>query len=476
MAKFPVIGDEAYYYYWGAHPAGGYYDLPPMIGWWNAAMSWLSNSVFWLRVPNLIVMLLVAFGIREWTKGVLGDLGSSLLGLIFFFLPVPFAAVLMAPDLPLLFFTFYASVLFFTAQKRWEVFLSGALWGAAFLSKYFAVFTLPVFLVWTWKRPDRLKSVWAPFLLGASPFVFQHLLWNQQHCWANFIFNLVTRQKVSDGPWLSVVGWFLVYLVVSSTPFLWSGFFKRRSEPDSSAQSLEKFAGISWMLPLAFFGATALLGKGQGLHWYVPYMPFFVIWVGLRVNSVRGLKWRAWGVLLIASVIGTFGLGVIQTPDTTLKLLLQGRHAFEYELAVRPDPFFEQLQPSLNGMHVIALEGYSLASVYHFESQRRWKSEALPVTVFGSTSRFGRVFDFSTPWNSFEGKNILFLARSEWSSHDFARFFETTESKWVEHSGQRYWVSKGIGFKSELYRNEVIERIKREFYPNFLGLPARCEW
>ncbi len=30
----PVTGDEAYYLDWGRHLALGYYDQPPMIGWW----------------------------------------------------------------------------------------------------------------------------------------------------------------------------------------------------------------------------------------------------------------------------------------------------------------------------------------------------------------------------------------------------------------------------------------------------------
>jgi hypothetical protein len=112
MIQFPIIADEAYYFYWGTHPAGGYYDLPPMVGWWETFLTSFSLRSLWLRLPNLVTMGLVAFGIREWTKPTIGDASSVWLGMLFFFLPVPFMAIMVAPDLPFLFYTFYSSVLF----------------------------------------------------------------------------------------------------------------------------------------------------------------------------------------------------------------------------------------------------------------------------------------------------------------------------------------------------------------------------
>ena len=33
-AVFPLTEDEAYFTMWGEHPALGYSEHPPMIGWW----------------------------------------------------------------------------------------------------------------------------------------------------------------------------------------------------------------------------------------------------------------------------------------------------------------------------------------------------------------------------------------------------------------------------------------------------------
>ncbi|MBS1959091.1 MAG: glycosyltransferase family 39 protein [Bdellovibrionales bacterium] len=485
MVQFPVIADEAYYFYWGTHPAGGYYDLPPMVGWWESFLTNVSLQSWWLRLPNLITMVLVAFGIAEWTRKAVGPKSSALLALIFFFLPVPFMAVMVAPDLPLLFFTFYSSVMFFGAKGRRDYLLSGALWGAAFLSKYFAVFSLPALLIWFFY--SRMKSankklgyeglLWFGF--GAIPFVIQHILWNATHCWANFVFNLVTRQKVSDGAWSDIMLLFIAYLLLMSTPFLWKGMFRRapaaREATDQDSHQLERYFLFSWAVPIGIFTLTALLGRGQGLHWYVPYLPFFVMWVGVRVASPDSLERRALGIMTVSLILTITATIALNRPEDVLKPALHGRHQFEFELAFRPQEMIDNLVPSLNGMDAVALDGYSLASVFDLEFKRRLVTTPPQLLVMGTGSRFGRAYDFTSDWKNLNGKNIMMLARGEWSAHDWSRFFEATEAKWIEQNGVRYWISKGIGFKYAMYRDEVLKRAYDEFYPSFLRLPTRCE-
>ena len=227
-AVFPVFGDEAYYIFWGSHPAGGYYDLPPMVGWWLALLTQFSLNPLWLRIFNLLTAFLVALGLYEITLPLLGKSRAPMASLLFLFLPLPFLTVISFPDVPLLLFGFLSSLLFFkgvqNSKLRFspEVFLSGSLWGAAFLSKYFAVFLLPAFVIWfALVQGRRMRDVFL-FALGATPFVFQHLWWNRNHCWANFVFNLITRQKVYEGSVYQTFGFFLVYLVLVGGPILLS--------------------------------------------------------------------------------------------------------------------------------------------------------------------------------------------------------------------------------------------------------------
>jgi len=126
MAFFPVLGDEAYYFYWGMHPAGGYYDLPPMIGWWLTPFVKLALIPLCLRLPNLVAWFLVSASIYEWLSHALARPRAKLIAASFALLPVPFLAVLMFPDIPLLFFSYFSAYMFFraaTVEKKSKAFL-----------------------------------------------------------------------------------------------------------------------------------------------------------------------------------------------------------------------------------------------------------------------------------------------------------------------------------------------------------------
>ena len=61
-AVLPLTGDEAYFVFWGEHPAGGYYDHPPMVGWWLSALLTLSRAEWFLRLPSILLPLILAWG------------------------------------------------------------------------------------------------------------------------------------------------------------------------------------------------------------------------------------------------------------------------------------------------------------------------------------------------------------------------------------------------------------------------------
>ena len=50
-AGLPFTGDEASFTWWGRNPDWGFYDHPPMVGWWLAALLAVSDAEWWLRLP-----------------------------------------------------------------------------------------------------------------------------------------------------------------------------------------------------------------------------------------------------------------------------------------------------------------------------------------------------------------------------------------------------------------------------------------
>ena len=75
-AAFPITGDEAYFIWWGWKPDWGFYDHPPMIGWWLAALLMLHDAEWWLRLPVIVqpavLALTVYFSLPRLIAGI-GD-------------------------------------------------------------------------------------------------------------------------------------------------------------------------------------------------------------------------------------------------------------------------------------------------------------------------------------------------------------------------------------------------------------------
>jgi hypothetical protein len=496
QASFPVIGDEAYYFYWGHHVAGGYYDLPPMIGWWERFFTFFSDESFWLRLPNLFVILAVTFGMREWLSVSTTRGKATTTSLLYFFSPIPFLAVLISHDVSLLLFTFFSALLYFRGYQvkdSWKEFLiSGSLWGGAFLSKYFALFVLPFYVIWflTRKKEQRSLKKVAWFTLGAFPFVFQHFYWNANHCWANFVFNLVTRQQIDDGPIYKTFGMFVLYLLILLTPVFWPNLIARSKKKWFKSRSeLESFFLGMWLMPIFIFGATALAGKGQGIHWYLPYLPFFFLWVGLRFplqilkRKLRQMMYFTYGLSMIALVALVF-------PDQTLGRLVSQRFPLEYQIAFHGKEWAEKIATELNTSmwcetDLLVTDGYSQASVLDHELHRYflkdyfWTQSSIPpVAVWGGGSRFGRVFDWTVDYSKFDGKNVALVSRSLMPSADWSQYFEESRVSQKELNGQKFWLFMGRGFYAQKYINAVMKPAWKTFYPKFFlenSITSKCE-
>jgi len=62
----PFTGDEAYFYQWGMHPDwGGYYDHPPMAGWWLWGLQQISSHPLVLRLPAVLLWIVITIGMMD---------------------------------------------------------------------------------------------------------------------------------------------------------------------------------------------------------------------------------------------------------------------------------------------------------------------------------------------------------------------------------------------------------------------------
>jgi len=67
-AAMPITGDEAYFIWWGWTPALGFYDHPPMIGWWLALLLKVSAAEWWLRTPTILIPGIMALATARFLR------------------------------------------------------------------------------------------------------------------------------------------------------------------------------------------------------------------------------------------------------------------------------------------------------------------------------------------------------------------------------------------------------------------------
>ena len=59
----PMTGDEAFFHLWSTDLNWGYYDHPPMIGWWLWVLSHIGDAPIVVRSLTLLLTTVIALGV-----------------------------------------------------------------------------------------------------------------------------------------------------------------------------------------------------------------------------------------------------------------------------------------------------------------------------------------------------------------------------------------------------------------------------
>ena len=188
----PITGDEAYFIVWGNHPVYGYYDHPPMVGWWLSGLLMVSDQPLWLRLPTILTTTLIGWVIYRLVLPR-GTTNAVIAAGLYWLTPVHLLAPLITTDVPLILFAFLSGVCFYKAQRHdrsgWYL-LSGILLGLAFYSKFFAGMLGVAYVLYVLLFVRRgLRPYYGILLvlLGTLPFLCLNRLWNYRHCWHNYL-------------------------------------------------------------------------------------------------------------------------------------------------------------------------------------------------------------------------------------------------------------------------------------------------
>lgn len=463
-ARLPITGDEAYFYFWGRYPAFGFYDHPPMVGWWLAALRQISDHPLMLRLPALLAPVFIAWLARRMLRSRGDELAWQAATLILL-LPLNAWNVAITTDVPLMVFGFATVAWYLRALRTGravDFVICGLLLGGALLSKYFAgllALAIAGHLLW---RPDgaRLRALLL-VIAGTLPQAVAQAYWNSQHCWPNVMFNLVNRHDTA-GWSLKTPSLYLVSVVYVLTPLVLWGMLRhwraRSADDDREASALRWLVGLP-------FGVFALLSavKRIGLHWLAAFTaPAVLLFFRHADAGQRRAALRFAAGFALAHYLLIIGLSA-----APLQWFARLSSYPGLVMTLAPQALNDALAP-WRGRFAIASDGYSAAVTLGFNLGEY-------VFVFGPGSSHARHDDMLTDLRELEGRDILIVRKEADRGQDDERYFERVERKVIEVRGVRFHLTEGHGFRYPVYRDVVLDDIRRRWYQVPAWLPSgRC--
>lgn len=456
-AALPMTGDEAYFIWWGWVPDWGFYDHPPMIGWWLAALSQWGNSAWWLRLPATLMPVLMAFVMARVFRDQGEHVAWSMASLVLL-TPLNFWNVIITTDTALLFFSFISALFFLRAARTdhlRDYALAGLFLAGAVLSKYFIALLGFAYLLHALIRPNRRK--WQGLLLCYAmvlPALALMAWWNAGHCWPNYMFNFVNRHENAVGPNLRTPLVYLGMMLYVLTPPVIFVLLRRTGRATLAAygrrpegQALLLMA----LVPLLLFLGLSLV-KQIGLHWVLSFIPLTLMLLP-RVLNAQALGRMVKFFILLAGLHVVIFVVIAQLPLETWQRL---RLYPGLVLTVKAPELLEQLKPYEND-YVLASDGYSNAVTLGYNARRY-------VMVFGLASSHARHDDIMTDLRELADKNILILRKTPPPPEDYLPYFNQVEFKQISLRGVTFYLVLGQGFKYAAYRDDILERIRTRYY------------
>ena len=458
-AAMPITGDEAYFIWWGRFPDWGFYDHPPMIGWWLAALLAVADAEWWLRLPAVLLPGVLAFGV-VWQVEAWGVRRGWLAGAACLLLPAHVWNVFITTDTPLIYFSFFSALAFLRAVRddapRFYL-LAGALLGLAFLSKYFAVLLGVAYVGHLLWRPTRGKALGLALVVAAAlPFAAINLWWNWAHCWANLMFNLYNRHEGAGLSWKTPLLYAAMLAYLLTPPLAWL-LWRRRAAgavPAGARQALPLIA----LAPLALFALLSPV-RTIGLHWVLSFLPLALILLAVSVDggTLRRL------LRFLAAFAGLHVAAIAVVAQLPLETWKSSRLYDGIVLTFESQRLIEQLRPHENDF-VLASDGYSNAVTLGYNARRY-------LPVFGEASSHARHDDILTDFRALDGRNILVLRKTPPAAADYAPYFAELEIRRFELRGATYFMVLGRRFDFAAYRERILAKVRDRYYAIPAWLP-----
>jgi len=295
--------DEAYYWTWSRNLQWGYYDHPPMVGFLIRVSTEIGGqSEFgvrwgWVALGALLTVLLYQLGKRMFGSERAGFYAALLMNIS---LLASAGAVIVTPDGPQGLFWALSIILVYQAvigKGRYWWYLTGMAFGLGLLSKYTMILMAPCIFFFLLSYPEgrkwlRQKEPYLSFLLGLAIFS-PVILWNAQHDWMSFQFQISHGLAVRKQVGLKYFGeyWAGQAGLVSPLMFLAIIWAMIKSAITGYRRKENHWLLLFWTSApiLLFFAYTSLRSKVEA-NW--PALAYFSAVVALA--GIANKEWGRW--------------------------------------------------------------------------------------------------------------------------------------------------------------------------------------
>jgi hypothetical protein len=294
----PLTFDEAYYWMWSRHLAGGYYDHPPMVALVIRAGTMIAGDTeLGVRLVSILLALPMSFAVFRTAEILFGGrrVAATATILLNITLMAAVGTLIVTPDSPSLvaasFVLFFLAKVLETGQGAWWLAVGAAV-GFALLSKYTSLFFGPAILVWVAVVPKQrrwLLSPW-PYLGAIVAFAMfaPVVIWNAEHQWLSFLKQISGRIKVED-----FRPAFIAELVPTQVAFATPLVFVLGAMGLHALARRKAGAMSSRVLINAMFWTITTYFVWHSLHarveadWFAPVYPSFAIAAAVAAHLVR---------------------------------------------------------------------------------------------------------------------------------------------------------------------------------------------
>jgi 4-amino-4-deoxy-L-arabinose transferase-like glycosyltransferase len=283
----PLTFDEAYYWMWSKHLAGGYYDHPPMVAVVIRLGTLIAGDTeLGVRLVSVLLALPMSWAVYRTAMLLFGGhrVASSATLLLNATMMVSAGTMIVTPDAPVLvassFVLFTLAKVLSSGRGAWWLAVGAAV-GAALLSKYTALFFGPAILIWLVVVPKLrrwLLSPW-PYLGGVvalaafSPVI----LWNADHHWVSFIKQLGRARIEEFNP--AFIAELIPTQFVFATPLVFilgaMGLYALLRRNDGALPARVLINVMVWVI-VVYFAWHSLHARVEA-NWFAPIYPAFAV-------------------------------------------------------------------------------------------------------------------------------------------------------------------------------------------------------